>query len=74
MSILRLLNWQGAAGIAVAFALLVMLTVQKLEAAHWKKQSESFEQLYQQEQAAFATTVANARAAADQIPPALGGQ
>ena len=66
MSILRLLNWQGAAGIAVAFALLVMLTVQKLEAAHWKKQSESFEQLYQQEQAAFATTVANARAAADQ--------
>ena len=64
--ILRLLNWQGIAGLAVAFTLFVMLTVQKLEAVHWKKQSESFEHLYQQEQAAFATTVANARAAAVQ--------
>lgn len=64
--IMRLLNWQGIAGIAVALTLLVMLTFQKLDAVHWKKQSESFEHLYQQEQAAFATTVANARAAADQ--------
>jgi hypothetical protein len=64
--ILRLLNWQGIAGIAVAFTLLVMLTVQKLEAVHWKKQSETYEQLYQQEQAAFATSVANYRAAAAQ--------
>ena len=64
--IMRFLNWQGIAGIAVAFALLAMLTVQKLEAVHWKKQSESFEHLYQQEQSAFATTVADARAAADQ--------
>jgi hypothetical protein len=64
--ILKLLNWQGAAGIAVGLTLLVMLTVQKLEAVHWKKQSDKFEQLYQQEQAAFATTVANARTAADQ--------
>jgi hypothetical protein len=64
--ILKLLNWQGAAGIAVGLTLLVMLTVQKLDAIHWKKQSDKFEQLYQQEQAAFATTVANARAAADQ--------
>ena len=63
--ILRLINWQGMAGIAVALTLLVMLTVQKLEAVHWKKQSEDFEHLYQQEQAAFATTVANYRAAAD---------
>ena len=63
--ILRLLNWQGIAGIAVTAVLLIMLTVQKLEAVHWKKQSESFEHLYQQEQAAFATTVADARAAAD---------
>jgi hypothetical protein len=62
----RLLNWQGIAGIVVSFTLLAMLTVQKLEAVHWKKQSESYEQLYQQEQAAFATTVANARSAADQ--------
>ena len=62
----RILNWQGIAGAAVAAVLLVMLTVQKLEAVRWKKQSESFEHLYQQEQAAFATTVANARVAAEQ--------
>jgi hypothetical protein len=61
--ILKLLNWQGVAGIAAAFTLLVMLTVQKLEAVHWKKQSEKYEQLYQEEQAAFATTVANYRVA-----------
>lgn len=63
--IFRLLNWQGMAGVAVAFTLMAMLTVQKLEAVHWKKQSENYEHLYQQEQAAFATTVASARAAAD---------
>ena len=40
--ILRLLNWQGMAGIAASLTLLVMLTVQKLDAVHWKKQSESF--------------------------------
>jgi hypothetical protein len=67
---LKLLNWQGLAGLATAFTLLVMLTVQKLEAVHWRKQSEKFEQLYQQEQAAFATTVANARAAAAQAEAA----
>ena len=54
--ILRLLNWQGIAGIAVAFVLLIMLTAQKLESVHWKKDSEQFEKLYHQEQAAFATT------------------
>jgi hypothetical protein len=64
--ILRVLNWQGIAGIAVALTLMVMLTVQKLETVHWKKQSEKFEQLYQQEQAAFALTTANYRAAAAQ--------
>ena len=64
--ILRLLNWQGIAGITVSLTLLAMLTVQKLETIHWKKQTEQYEQLYQQEQAAFATTVASARAAADQ--------
>jgi hypothetical protein len=63
--ILRLLNWQGIAGIGVAFVLLVMLTAQKLESVRWKKASEQFEKLYHQEQAAFATTLANARAAAD---------
>ena len=64
--ILRFLNWQGMAGIAVAFTLMAMLSVQKLEAVHWKKRSEKFEQLYQQEQAAFALTAANYRAAAAQ--------
>jgi biopolymer transport protein ExbB/TolQ len=64
--ILRLLNWQGIAGIVVTLTLIVMLTVQKLETLHWKKHSEKFEQLYQQEQAAFATTTANYRAAAAQ--------
>jgi hypothetical protein len=61
----RALHWQGIAGIGVALVLVIMLTVQKLEAVRWKKESERFDQLYQQEQAAFAVTVANARAAAD---------
>ena len=61
----RLLNWQGIAGIAVALTLMVMLTVQKLDAVHWKKQAEKYEQLYDQEQAAFALTTANYRAAAE---------
>ena len=64
--ILRLLNWQGIAGIAVSFALAILLAVQKAETHHWKKQSGSFEQLYREEQSAFATTVANARTAAEQ--------
>jgi hypothetical protein len=66
MSLLRLLNPQGIAGLAVAFTLFVMLTVQKLEAVRWKRQTETYEQLYQQEQAAFATSVANYRTAAAQ--------
>ena len=37
--IFRLLNWQGIAGIGVALVLLAMLTVQKLDAAHWKKEA-----------------------------------
>jgi hypothetical protein len=63
--ILRLLNVQGIAGIAVSLALGVMLIVQKGETHHWMKMSAGFEQLYRQDQAAFATTVANYRAAAD---------
>src|SRR5438270_3701276 len=64
--ILRLLNWQGIAGIALSLALGVMLLIQKGETHHWKKASAGFEQLYRQDQAAFATTVANYRSAADQ--------
>ena len=64
--ILRLLNWQGIAGIAASLTLGVLLLIQKAETRHWKKESASFEQLYRQEQAAFATTVADYRGAATQ--------
>jgi hypothetical protein len=64
--VMRLLGWQGIAGIGVALVLSILLVVQKGETRHWKKQSAGFEQLYHQEQAAFATTVANYRAAAAQ--------
>src|SRR5205823_12564534 len=63
--ILRLLNWQGIAGIAVSLALGILLLIQKGETRHWRKQSAGFEQLYRQEQSLFATTVADYRAAAD---------
>jgi hypothetical protein len=62
---LRLLGWQGIAGLAGALALSILLVMQKLETRHWEKQSASFEQLYHQEQSAFATTVASYRAAAE---------
>ncbi len=64
--IFKLLNWQGIAGIGVSLALAVLLFVQRAETSHWRKHSASFEQLYRQEQAAFAVTVANTRAAAEQ--------
>jgi hypothetical protein len=63
--ILRFLNVQGIAGLAVGLALAVLLVVQKGETRHWKKQSASFEQLYATERAALAGTVANYRAAAE---------
>ena len=62
--ILRLLNWQGIAGIAVSLGLGLLLFIQKGETNHWMKQSASFEQLYRQDQAAFASTVTNYRTAA----------
>ena len=63
--ILRMLNWQGIAGIAASLCLATLLVLQKGETRHWRKQSGQFEQLYRGEQAAFATTVANYRAAAE---------
>jgi hypothetical protein len=63
--ILKLLNWQGIAGIAATLALAVLLMLQKAETRHSKKQSAGFEQLYHQEQSAFATTVADYRQAAE---------
>ena len=62
--ILKFLNLQGIAGIAVGLALGILLLIQKGETRHWKKESAGFEQLYRSEQSAFATTVANYRAAA----------
>jgi hypothetical protein len=66
MNLLRLLNIQGIAGIAVGLALAVLLVVQRGETRHWQKQSGHFEQLYTDGQAALAGTVANYRAAAEQ--------
>ncbi|MGE5563072.1 MAG: hypothetical protein ACM3ZV_07145 [Bacillota bacterium] len=66
MSLLRLLNGQGIAGLAAALALALLLAVQKGETRHWKKESAHFEQLYTREQTALAGTLANYRAAADQ--------
>jgi hypothetical protein len=65
MTILRLLNPQGIAGIAVSLCLGLLLVLQKGETRHWTKESGRFEQLYRNEQSAFATTVANTRAAAE---------
>jgi hypothetical protein len=65
MSLLRLLDWQGIAGIAVSLALALLLVIQKAEIRHWKKQSGELEQLYSKERAAHAGTIANYRAAAD---------
>jgi len=70
MSLLRLPNLQGIAGIAVALALGILLLVQKGETRHWRNESGRFEQLYGQQQAALATTVANYRAAAAQAEAA----
>jgi hypothetical protein len=64
MSLLRLLNPQGIAGIAISLALAVLLLVQKGETRHWRNESGRFEQLYAKEQSALAGTVANYRAAA----------
>lgn len=66
MTLLRFLNIQGVAGIAVALALGVLLIVQRGETGNWKKQSGHFEQLYSEQRAALATTVANYRTAAEQ--------
>ena len=65
MSLLRLLNIQGVAGLAAGIALGILLLLQKVETRHWKKESARFEQLYSREQSVLAGTIANYRAAAD---------
>jgi hypothetical protein len=66
MSVLRLLNGQGIAGLAASLCLALLLLLQKGETRHWKNQAASSEQLYLGQQAAFAQTVAGYRAAAEQ--------
>ena len=63
--ILRLLGPQGVAGLAISVALAILLIVQGVQTRRWKARSASFEQRYREEQSAFATTVSNARAAAE---------
>lgn len=63
--ILRLLGWQGIAGLALAAACALLVLVQKGETRHWRRQSDHYEQLYRSGEAALAGTVANYRAAAD---------
>jgi hypothetical protein len=65
MTLLRFLNPKGMAGLAASIVLALLLLIQKGETSHWKKQSGQFEQLYAREQASFAATVANYRAAAE---------
>jgi type IV secretory pathway VirJ component len=70
VTLLRFLNIQGIAGIAVGLALAILLVIQKAETSHWKKESGQFEQLYQEQQSALATTVSNYRVAAGQAEAA----
>jgi len=65
MTYFRLLNVQGIAGLAVSVCLALLLAIQKGDTRHWRKQADQFERQYRGEQAAFAGTVANYRAAAD---------
>jgi hypothetical protein len=65
MSLLRLLNAQGIAGIAVSLALGLLLLIRGGEMRHWKNQSTHFEQLYGQEQSALRGTIANYRASVE---------
>jgi hypothetical protein len=61
----RLINIQGALGIAASLALFGLLLIQKGETRHWRKQSHGFETLYRGQQQAHAQTVANYRVAAE---------
>lgn len=66
MMLLRLIGPQGIAGLAASICLALLLVLEKGETRHWKKQSREYQQLHRDEQAAFAGTVANYRAAAEQ--------
>lgn len=65
MTLLRLLNPQGIAGLAAAAILALLLIAAKIDARHFRKQSVQFEQLYRLEAKAHADTIANVRIATE---------
>jgi hypothetical protein len=66
MTLLRLLNPQGIAGIAASLCLALLLVLQKGETRHWKERSGHYEQLYRDSEVALAGTAANYGAATEQ--------
>jgi len=65
MTMLRLLNPQGIAGLAAAVILALLLIAAKIDARHFRKQSAQFAQLYRLEAKAHAATIANVRIATE---------
>jgi uncharacterized iron-regulated membrane protein len=58
-------GWRGLLGIVSTLTLSILLVIQKGETRHWKKEAGRYEQLYHNEQTAFAQTVVNYRTAAE---------
>ena len=65
MSVLRLLNPQGIAGLAASLVLALLLVAAQVDVRHWRKESARFEQLFRAEAAGHAATVADVRAATE---------
>ena len=65
MTLLRLLNPQGIAGLAAATILALLLIAAKIDARHFRKQSAQFEQLYRLEAKAHAETIASFKLATE---------
>lgn len=66
MTVLRLLNPQGLAGLAAALCLALLLVAQKLETRHWRKQSHHFEAEHRKSEATRVRMIAAYAAAAEQ--------
>ncbi|MBV9528548.1 hypothetical protein [Sphingomonas sp.] len=64
--ILRLLNWQGIAGLVASIGLIGLVLAQHVAAIHWHRESDRFEKLYADEQLAFARTTTAYREAVEQ--------
>lgn len=65
MGYLKLLNVQGIIGLVSSIGLAVLLLLSHGETRHWHKQSDRYEQLYNQEHLAFGRTVLNYQQAAE---------